>query len=72
MIDYTNIQLNRISQAGIPSQKINNSLKTENNGFRDILIAIAVGGVIFIGFAIYKSIQQEKDKLDQNGIKSDL
>jgi hypothetical protein len=64
MVDFTTIQVNPIPLPIIELQKANSNLQGDNKFLRNILIGLAVGGVILIGYNMYKKITEDARKLE--------
>ena len=63
MIDFTTIQTYPVPPILKQLQDTNNSLNQENEFITNLLIAVVVGGVIYIGFQIYKNEKQNEQRL---------
>jgi len=63
MIDFTTLQTNPIPAEIIKIQKVNTNLRSENKMLKDILIFIAIGGAVLIGYQIYKQIKENEKRL---------
>jgi hypothetical protein len=62
MIDFTTIQTYPVPPILKQLQETNSALNQENEFITNLLIAVVVGGAIYIGFQIYKSEKQNEQR----------
>ena len=62
MIDFTTIQTYPVPPILKQLQETNSALNQENEFITNLLIAVAIGGTIYIGYQIYKSNKENEQR----------
>lgn len=62
MIDFTTIQTYPVPPILRQLQDTNTSLNKKNEFITNLLIAVVVGGTIYIGYQIYKSNKENEQR----------